>query len=51
VETGVIDRIRRRNRRPPWRRWPAAPGDTAETLDYGRMAKVIRGVYAVAMEF
>lgn len=27
------------------------PGDTAATLDYGRMAKVVRGVYAVAMEF
>jgi Zn-dependent M28 family amino/carboxypeptidase len=26
-------------------------GDTAETLDYIRMAKVVRGVYAVAMEF
>lgn len=25
--------------------------DTAETLDYDRMAKVVRGVYAVAMEF
>jgi hypothetical protein len=27
------------------------PGDTADTLDYARMAKVVRGVYAVAMEF
>lgn len=26
-------------------------GDTADTLDYTRMAKVVRGVYAVAMEF
>ena len=26
-------------------------GDTADTLDYQRMAKVVRGVYAVAMEF
>jgi Zn-dependent M28 family amino/carboxypeptidase len=25
--------------------------DTADTLDYARMAKVVRGVYAVAMEF
>jgi Zn-dependent M28 family amino/carboxypeptidase len=25
--------------------------DTADTLDYGRMAQVVRGVYAVAMEF
>ena len=28
-----------------------AAGDTADTLDYERMAKVVRGVYAVAMEF
>jgi Zn-dependent M28 family amino/carboxypeptidase len=27
------------------------PGDTADTLDYARMAQVVRGVYAVAMEF
>ncbi len=26
-------------------------GDTAETLDYHRMAKVVRALYAVAMEF
>jgi Zn-dependent M28 family amino/carboxypeptidase len=26
-------------------------GDTPDTLDYGRMAKVVRAVYAVAMEF
>ena len=26
-------------------------GDTADTLDYARMAKVVRGVHAVAMEF
>jgi hypothetical protein len=26
-------------------------GDTPETLDYQRMAKVVRGAYAVAMEF
>ncbi len=26
-------------------------GDTAEKLDYARMAQVVRGVYAVAMEF
>jgi hypothetical protein len=25
--------------------------DTADTLDYARMAQVVRGVYAVAMEF
>ena len=27
------------------------PTDTADTLDYARMAKVVRGVYAVAMKF
>ena len=27
------------------------PGDTADTLDYARMAQVVRGVYAVAMEY
>lgn len=27
------------------------PGDTAETLDYVRMAQVVRGVFAVAQEF
>jgi hypothetical protein len=27
------------------------PGDTADTLDYDRMAKVVRALYAVAMEF
>lgn len=27
------------------------PGDTADTLDYERMAKVVRALYAVAMEF
>jgi hypothetical protein len=26
-------------------------GDTADTLDYPRMAKVVRGVYAVATDF
>jgi hypothetical protein len=26
-------------------------GDTPETLDYARMAKVMRAVHAVAMEF
>jgi hypothetical protein len=26
-------------------------GDTADTLDYARMAQVVRGAYAVAMEF
>jgi Zn-dependent M28 family amino/carboxypeptidase len=26
-------------------------GDTADTLDYARMAQVVRGVYAVAMKF
>jgi hypothetical protein len=25
--------------------------DTADTLDYERMAQVVRGVYAVAMKF
>ena len=27
------------------------PGDTADTLDYARMAKVVRGAFAVAREF
>jgi Zn-dependent M28 family amino/carboxypeptidase len=27
------------------------PGDTPDTLDYARMAQVVRGVYAVALEF
>jgi hypothetical protein len=27
------------------------PSDTADTLDYARMAQVVRGVHAVAIEF